>query len=416
MENYKDFENIKLEDTGLFGKNPDQALNCLKKNNINNLAQLFNIHVAELDTYSQKILEQIQGIVYLLRYKYLKINLPFGPTLDSSIVDVNGKRLKDVKGNIEVESVARYLIKMGFSSHFATGIQWSFRNDDSLITSLQHTTDIILNKFCNPREKDCTKEKLRLIVHWYYDKYLPNQNKVSKYSVLKDVLVIDTGLVRPVKQDSLYVLLKKNNIENLEELFLADDEKHLNYITSGRNAKKLSIKEIEGTIRLLRYKYLFEKPPFDNILETDIVKGHVYKDHEVVLNGLYKNLTSLGLPAAFSDSLSTYLACINYCSKIKTLLIDICNHKSEYSMYCSKFDFEIAISKIELILEIYNCKIISDIEEAKNKLRELNQKLEKLKNKQMAIESEIINTDTEIRDTEALIKHLVKNKDLSENS
>jgi len=79
-------------------------------------------------------------------------------------------------------------------------------------------------------------------------------------------------------------------------------------------------------------------------------------------------------------------------------------------MYCSKFDFEIAISKIELILEIYNCKIISDIEEAKNKLRELNQKLEKLKNKQMAIESEIINTDTEIRDTEALIKHLVKNK------
>lgn len=80
----------------------------------------------------------------------------------------------------------------------------------------------------------------------------------KNYSEFRESSIYDTGLVRP----SSYVagILKKNNIESLEDLFRLDDELGINYgantYQNSYGTCKYARSQIRGIIKLLRYKYL----------------------------------------------------------------------------------------------------------------------------------------------------------------
>lgn len=122
----------------------------------------------------------------------------------------------------------------------------------------------------------------------------------KNYSQFHEISIYDTGLVR--KSSYVAGVFKKNNIENLEQLFRLDDELGINYgantyANSYGNCQHVR-SQIRGIIKLIRYKYLKEE------LFADTIYDNNYNLESRYFEGTYIPADPSTYPPRFSEFLN----------------------------------------------------------------------------------------------------------------
>lgn len=199
------------------------------------------------------------------------------------------------------------------------------------------------------------------------------------YSKFKDINIYDTNLIR----ENSYIAgrLKKNGIETLEDLFLKDDLKEIDFGSNTYTATYGSIhfvnQQVRGIIRLLRYKYLNQDLFADVLFEKEynLEKEHHFKKaYDLIIQGerdfnRFLNESEYGKEInidfkvlGFSDEDIRKILCVscaengtkfNFCTMFETLSSNL----EKYNFYFpSKKEKEIFTEKIILISRFINKK------------------------------------------------------------
>ena len=193
------------------------------------------------------------------------------------------------------------------------------------------------------------------------------------YSGFRNVSIYDTNLIR----ESSYIAgrLKKNGIETLEDLFLKDDLKEIDFGANTYSGTNGSIhfvnQQVRGIIRLLRYKYLNQEVFADVLFEKEY---NLEKTHDLISMGSrdfnrFLNRSEYGKEInidfkvlGFSDDDIHKILCIsykengtkfNFCTMFETLSSNL----KKYNFYFpSEKEKEIFTEKIILISSFINKK------------------------------------------------------------
>ena len=109
----------------------------------------------------------------------------------------------------------------------------------------------------------------------------------KNYSDFSKISIYDTGLIR--KSSYVAGVLKKNNIETLEDLFRLDDDLSINYgantVSATYGTYKHVRSQIHGIIKLIRNKYLNEDLFVDTLYDNNYnLESEYFKDTYIPAN------------------------------------------------------------------------------------------------------------------------------------
>lgn len=195
MKKYSYYKDIKITDTGLIRPNKlDFVYTCMIKNNISNLQELFNM--ADEGTINYDTTKgyakykcpdnQASGTVNLLRYKYLREDLPFVDLLESKID--HGELIKD--GKTLKHGVLIYLTKLGLPYEFSESLDMRIYNSCYFGKLIDYLTYYNIEKpyvvYCSLPEYENAIAKLDLIIEWYNSR----EKDIANLETLKETRIM----------------------------------------------------------------------------------------------------------------------------------------------------------------------------------------------------------------------------------
>ena len=168
MEKYSEFKNISLNETGLFDGSPRRMVsyNRLKKNQIETLEDLFNKFDNDeidygIDHPGNCVFEakEVIGVVNLLRYKYLNVQLLINPLTNLSELARSNNRKKLVE----------YLKSIGLTHTVSVqSYFWVRKQHDKVIRLIDLLNKLKLERFYIGNYPACFQEtlneKVRLLI------------------------------------------------------------------------------------------------------------------------------------------------------------------------------------------------------------------------------------------------------------
>lgn len=187
----------------------------------------------------------------------------------------------------------------------------------------------------------------------------------------------------------------RNKIETLGELI----DKYENNEVIVKNKK--SIEEMDGFIDLVKYIYLGERLPKENLLFDEIViikdswNGNYWKGrHEVDFNNseFINPLKRLGFNVDEADSILSYVNKKNYDMTIISALINYKEEGYKWFSGSTNINYENIIRKIDILVDYYNkfLKMDNYLEQYKTlELEELLKEYDKKREEYLNIVSEL---------------------------
>lgn len=243
----------------------------------------------------------------------------------------------------------------------------------------------------NPKDLE---EYLEFVIKPALEQYAKENNTTVEEIMLNTVTIEDTKLFNyKGRQNTVYNRFHDSNIKTLKDLFLAVENKNLNYGKNNMNTNHNYYihNEIDGIISLLKYKYLRIYPDnLEELLNYQInfnfniyispysdfgYPGNVFKSID---NNTEKNI---------KENILSFYKILKSCGFNQTatkVLIDIAYEKQLTNITLSEFLSTLSVSRIKELLKkvpgevqpfINILRIINDFQEEYNLLNKKNKSI-----------------------------------------
>ena len=224
---YSEYENIKLEDTGLMKKScKDTVYNRLaNKNEIRNLKELFELDDLNLIDYGAKSgfsaklgYVQAKGVVKILRSFYLNEEFPYLNILEGTVKNNNIEI--NINGSIKTISFSDAFNTMGLTFNATISLRTAVWNKEiKVIDLLQEAFEGKYTLICNSTESYKFKNRIEFILLWYY------RHKTNLYLQIKTLENLRKIILNlKDKKDSEELIQIKKELNDILDIMLIDTE------------------------------------------------------------------------------------------------------------------------------------------------------------------------------------------------
>lgn len=180
----------------------------------------------------------------------------------------------------------------------------------------------------------------------------------SYLSELKNVSILTTGLFE-IPDSNMFHFCYTNDIKTIEELFIYVEKHGIEF------DNRLINFEIEGIVKILKYKYLFQESSIINLLNLKYIKTDKRK---------YLNLRKLGLTRRETRLFISFAEQVENELSLGELMSLFILNFDEYSARTLKENMCIFKNKVSLLVDYYdkNKKIYTNVQILQNLYSELS--------------------------------------------
>ena len=178
---------------------------------------------------------------------------------------------------------------------------------------------------------------------------------MKQYDQFRDIRIEESGLLLNNNKDTLYSILRLNNIITLKDLFEKYDQNVINFGKFEKQNYYFEDLALKGRVELIRYKYLGTILPFEHILYENIgVKDNSSvdkKEYQDIVRRNYYYASHLGLTRQM-------IGCLFFKEKKDATLIEliISEYGKDRGYNYSKLGLEMYVRILELLIKYHNEK------------------------------------------------------------